>query len=215
MCNLVTRQQIAQTLNVHVTQVNDAFRLAEKEHPELSSKHKLVDYTLEQTLLAMSYYRDGKGASSLEIAMIKDDFTMRPEVKAVAIGIEGTEEFMERVKRYPKLHCCATCSFCTKATIKNNKPVLYPYCLLHERYLHLLNRRKGKRVDVYKDYCKQWEYSNKEPLIFYTADSPTNKDIYGNVKNEVMGFDSSHFGVSGSKEVRLVTDVGLDDSLIN
>ena len=65
------------------------------------------------------------------------------------------------------------------------------------------------KANPYKDHCNQWEASNREPLIFYTADSPTNVDIYGNVKNEVMGFDISNFGKPSGKEIKLVTDIGL------
>jgi hypothetical protein len=212
----VTRQQISETLGVHINRIHAAFEAAIKEHPELdlydSKKYNQkgfgIDYTLEEIFLAMSYYHEGKGLSELEKAMITDEFSMRPKEKVKAIGIDGTEEFLERVKRYPKLHCCATCAYCTKSSMRNKKPTMKPYCKLWERFLHRIN------ADPYRDYCKQWEYSGKEPLIFYTADSPSNVDIYGNVKNEVMGFDVSNFGKSDSKEVRLVTEIGLDEDYL-
>ncbi len=208
----MTRLQISQTLGVHINRIHAAFELAIKEHPELDlfdpSKNNRqgigIDYSLEDVLLAMSYYREGKGISELEKIMIEEDFSMRPVERAKAVGIEGTEEFLERVKRYPKLHCCSTCAYCIKSTMRNKKPTLKPYCKLWERFLHRI------KANPYKDYCRQWEYSGKEPLIFYTADSPTNLDIYGNTKVEVMGFDKSNFGKSDSNEVRLVTDIGLD-----
>lgn len=208
----MTRQQIAESLDLHINYINSAFEAAIKEHPELdiydcvknNKKGMGADYTLEQVLLAMSYLRDGRGISEIEKIMLSEDFSMRPPEKVKAIGIKGTEEFLRKVKNYPKKKCCSTCSFCTKSTMRNRKPVLKPYCLLWERFLHRLN------ADPYNDYCRQWEYSDKEPLIFYTHDSPTNVDIYGNVKNEVMGFDVSEFGKRISSEVRLVTDVGMD-----
>ena len=213
----MTRQQIATTLGVHINYIHTAFEVAIKEHPELdlydhakyNQKGFGIDYTLEEVLLGMSYYRDGKGLSELEKAMIIDDFTMRPVEKAKAIGIKGTEEFLERVKRYPKLHCCATCSFCTKSAMRNRKPVMKPYCKLWERFLHRIN------ADPYKDYCKQWEYSGKKPLIFYTADSPTNLDIYGNTRNEVMGFDVSNFKSNSDVPGQLVTDIGLNEEVLD
>lgn len=212
----MTRQQVSETLGVHINRVHKAFEDAIKEHPELdlykpkknNQKDGGVDYTLEQVLLAMSFYRDGKGASELERAMITDDFSMRPVEKIKAIGIEGTEEFLERVKRYPKLHCCSTCAYCTKSAMRNRKPVMKPYCKLWERFLHRLN------ANPYKDHCKQWEYSGKEPLIFYTANSPTNVDIYGNTRNEVMGFDTSNFSSDADGTGKLVTDVGFDDDFL-
>lgn len=207
----MTRQQIAESLGLHINYINFAFEAAIKEHPELdiyncaknNRKGMGADYTLEQVLLAMSYLRDGRGISELEKIMLSEDFSMRPAEKVKAIGIKGTEEFLRKVKNYPKKKCCSTCSFCTKSTMRNRKPVLKPYCLLWERFLHRLN------ADPYNDYCRQWEYSGKEPLIFYTHDSPTNVDIYGNVKNEVMGFDVSQFGKGSDGEVKLVTDVGM------
>ena len=213
----MTRQQIAETLGVHINRIHEAFESAIKEHPELdlynvkcnNQKGFGVDYTLEEVLLAMSYYRDGNGISSLEKAMITDDFSMRPVKKAKAIGIEGTEEFLERVKRYPKLHCCSTCAYCTKSSMRNRKPVMKPYCKLWERFLHRIN------ANPYRDYCKQWEYSGKEPLIFYTADSPSNLDIHGNVINEVMGFDNSNFKSESDVAGQLVTDTGIDDDVLD
>ena len=207
----MTRQQISETLSLHINYINSAFESAIKEHPELNihdcslhnQKGKGADYTLEQVLLALSYLRDGKGISELEKIMIKEDFSMRPPEKAKAIGIKGTEDFLKKVANFPKKKCCSTCSFCTKSTMRNRKPVLKPFCKFWERFLHRLN------ADPYNDYCRQWEYSGKEPLIFYTAESPANLDIYGNVKNEVMGFDISEFGKKSDGEVRLVTDEGL------
>lgn len=209
----MTRQQVAESLDLHINYINSAFEAAIKKHPELNiydcaknnRKGMGADYTLEQVLLAMSYLRDGRGISEIEKIMLSEDFSMRPPEKVKAIGIKGTEEFLRKVKNYPKKKCCSTCSFCTKSTMRNRKPVLKPYCLLWERFLHRLN------ADPYNDYCRQWEYSGKEPLIFYTHNSPTNVDIYGNVKNEVMGFDVSQFGKGSDGEVKLVTDVGLGE----
>lgn len=207
----MTRQQISETLDLHINYINSAFAAAIKEHPELNihdcslhnQKGKGADYTLEQVLLALSYLRDGKGISEIEKIMIEEDFSMRPPEKAKAIGIKGTDDFLKKVENFPKKKCCSTCSFCTKSTMRNRKPVLKPFCKFWERFLHRLN------ADPYNDYCRQWEYSGKEPLIFYTAESPANLDIYGNVKNEVMGFDISEFGKKSDGEVRLVTDEGL------
>ena len=208
----MTRQQIAEALDLHINYINLAFELATKEHPELNlydpsvnnRKGSSIDYTLEQVLLAMSYLRDGKGLSEYEKILVEEDFTMRPPEKVKAIGIKGTEEFLEKIARYPKKRCCSTCAYCTKASMRNRKPVMKPFCNLWERFLHRLN------ADPYNDYCTSWEYSNKEPLIFYTHDSPTNVDIHGNVKNEVMGFDVSNFGKESAGEVKLVTDIGMD-----
>lgn len=207
----MTRQQIADSLGVCVAYINYAFEAAIKEHPELNiytpSKHNQkghgVDYTLEQVLLGLSYFREGHGISELEKQNIIDDFTMREPEKPKAIGIKGTEEFLKRIARYPRRQCCSTCSYCTKSTMRNKKPVLKPFCLLWDRFLHRLN------ANPYTDYCKQWEYSKREPLIFYTADSPTNLDIYGNVKNNIMGFSLDNFGKESGGEVRLVTDKGI------
>ena len=197
---------------MHINYINSAFEAAIKVHPELdlynpanNKKGFGFDYTLEQVLLAMSYLREGKGLSQIETITITEDFTMRPPEKVKAKGIEGTEEFLKKVANYPKKKCCSTCSFCTKSTMRNRKPVLKPFCKLYNRFLHRIN------ANPYKDYCSSWEYSNKEPLIFYTAYSPSNIDIHGNIKNEVMGFDVSNFGKSDSKEVKLVTDIGFSD----
>lgn len=211
----MTRQQIAEVLGVHVNRIHAAFENAIKEHNELdlydskknNQKGYGTDYTLEEVLLAMSYYRDGTGLSELEKAMITDDFSMRPKEKIKAIGIEGTEEFLEKIKRYPKLHCCSTCAYCIKSSMRNRKPTMKPYCKLWERFLHRIN------ANPYRDYCKQWEYSGKEPLIFYTADSPSNVDIYGNIKNEVMGVDSSNFKSKGDSG-KLVTDIGINSDTL-
>lgn len=209
----MTRQQIAESLDLHINYINSSFEAAIKEHPELdlydpsiyNKEGKRVDYTLEQVMLAMSYIRDGKGLTELEKAIITDDFTMKPpEKKVKARGIEGTEEFLEKIKNNPKKKCCSTCAYCSKSTMRNRKPVMKPYCNLWQRFLHRI------KANPYKDWCRSWEYSEEEPLIFYTHDSPTNVDIHGNIRNEVMGFDVSNFSKESDSEIRLVTDVGLD-----
>ena len=207
----MTRQQIARSLDLHINYIHSAFEAAIKEHPELSlydpsennQKGFGVDYTLEQVLLAMSYLRDGRGISEVEKIILTEDFTMRPPEEVKAIGIKGTEEFLRKVRNFPKKKCCSTCAFCTKSTMRNRKPVMKPYCNLWKRFLHRLN------ADPYNDWCRQWEFSGKEPLVFYAAESPVNLDIYGNVRNKVMGFDVSAFGKKPGKEIRLVTDVGF------
>ncbi len=209
----MTRQQVAESLDLHINYINSAFEAAIKEHPELNTydcaknnrKGMGADYSLEQVLLAMSYLREGRGISEIEKIILSEDFSMRPPEKVKAIGIKGTEEFLRKIKNFPKKKCCSTCAYCTKSTMRNRKPVMKPYCNLWERFLHRLN------ADPYNDHCKQWEYSNKAPLIFYTHDSPINVDIHGNVKNEVLGFDVNEFGRGTSSEVRLVTDVGLGE----
>lgn len=212
----MTRQQIAESLDFHINYVNSAFEAAIKEHPELdlvipsenNKKGHGYDYTLEQVLLAMTYLRNKKGISELEKTILEEDFTMRKPEKVKALGIEGTDEFLKKVANYPKKKCCSTCIYCVKATMRNCKPVMKPYCNLWERFLHRLKNNKNKTTDPYNDYCTSWEYSHKEPLIFYTHKSPTNVDIYGNTKNEVLGFDISVFGKK-TESVQLVTDVGL------
>ena len=201
----MTRNELAESTGIHIEQINSAFQEAYNERPELK-KEKDADYTLEEIYFAMQYLRNGKGMTELEKAFLEEDFTMREPEPAKAIGIDGTEEFIEKLKHNHKKKCCATCAYCTKSTVRNNKPILFPYCLYYERYIHLMNRRQKHRVDVYNDYCYAWEYSEREPLIFYKAESPSNMDIYGNVKNEVMGFDVSSFG---KKSEGLVTDIGM------
>ena len=212
----MTRQQIAESLELHINYINYAFEAAIKEHPELdihdpslhNQKGKGADYTLEQVLLAVSYLREGKGITEIERITLEEDFSMRPPEKVKAKGIEGTEEFLEAVARNPKKKCCATCSFCIKSTMRNRKPVQKPYCQLWKRFLHRL------KADPYNDHCRQWEYSGKEPLIFYTHDSPVNVDIYGNTNNKVMGYDISNFGKKSSNKIKLVTDVGLSSVVL-
>ena len=208
----MTRKQIAESLGFDILYINITFEKAMKEHPELiiedeTMNRKLgigIDYTLEQVLLGMSYIRNGKGLTELEKIQLEEDFTMRTnEVKA--IGIPGTEEFLEHLKNRKKLKCCATCSYCIKSTIRSKTFTLKPFCNLWERFLHVM------KADPYKDHCRQWEYSGKEPLIFYTRESPSNLDIYGNVKNEVMGFDVSNFKKESNSKTRLVTDIGVGE----
>lgn len=208
----MTRAQIAESLDLHINYVSSAFEAAIKEHPELdlydpsnNKKGMGVDYTLEQVYLALSYLRDGKGISEIEKNLLTEDFKMREPEKLKAKGIRGSEEFIEKIKKYPKLRCCSTCAYCTKSTMRNRKPVPKPFCNLYERFLHRI------KADPYKDHCNHWVYSGKEPLIFYEHNSPTNVDIYGNVKNEILGYDLKCFGKENTDEAKLVIDIGFTD----
>ncbi len=210
----MTRQQIAEVMDCHINYIHSTFEAAIKENPELdiydpsnNQKGKGCDYTLEQVLLAMSYYREGHGISEIEKAILTDEFTMRPPEKVKAIGIKGTDEFLKKIKNYPKKKCCSTCVYCTKSTMRNRKPIPKPFCKLWDRFLNRI------KVDPYNDWCNQWEYSNQEPLIFYEHNSPVNLDIYGNIKNEVMGFDVSEFSKKSDGKIKLVTDIGFSEPL--
>lgn len=156
----------------------------------------------------MSYARNGDGITEYEKAVIKDCFTIRPPSKLKGIGIDGTEEFLWQVKNFPKKKCCSTCSRCARSAIRNSRPVMRAYCLYWKRFLYMM------KANPYKDYCAQWEFSDRKPLVFYKKDSPVNVDIDGNTVNEVMGYPLERFGRKKSKDVRLVTDIGLDISSV-
>lgn len=213
----MTREQIAECLNRSGQWVFEAFQAAQKKHPELKEttertadpQHgESADYTLDEVLLALSYARDGKGISEIEREFIKDSFTMRPPKKLKALGIDGTEEFLYKIRDFPKKKCCSTCAFCTKMSMRNRKPVLRPYCNLYQRFLHRMN------ANPYKDWCAQWKYSGKEPLVFYRAGSPGNIDLDGNEDRKIMGIDASEFNKNDKAEkterTALVTDIGID-----
>lgn len=205
----MTRKQIAESLGIHIQIVHDAFERCCKVHPEIKekagaySRNKAAEYTIDEILLAMSFARDGKGISRIEQFLLREDFKkIKPETPA--LGIDGTEEFLRKVRNFPKKKCCSTCAYCVKAFARNRKPVAKPYCKIWSRFLNRIN------VNPYKDWCKQWEYSGTEPLVFFKAEEPANLDMNGNVKNEVMGFDISNFHSHSDGEIRLVNEIGID-----
>lgn len=205
----MTRKQIAEILGLHIQVVHSAFELCGKEYSEIKEKsatyngHKPVEFDLEEVLLAMSYARDGKGISELEKCILQDSYSEPKKNETKKFGIEGTVEFLKKIKNYPKKKCCSTCSFCVKACMRNRKPVAKPYCNLWNRFLNKIN------ANPYKDWCNLWEYSNKEPLIFFEAGQPSNLDITGNIKNEVMGFDVSNFHSNSREKGTLVNEIGI------
>lgn len=207
----MTRKQIAEVLGIHIQIVHDAFEQCGKSHPEIKEKsasyngHKAVDFSIEEILLAMSYARCGKGISNLQECILKDEFQRyRPKETTKDFGIKGTQDFLEKVKNFPKKKCCSTCTYCVKAYMRNRKPVAKPFCNLWNRFLNKIN------VNPYKDWCVQWEYSDQEPLVFFTSEEPCNLDSNGNIKNEVMGFDISNFHSKSDGEIRLVNEIGID-----
>lgn len=206
----MTRKQVAELLGIHIQIVHEAFESCGKSHSEIKEKsalyngHKSVDFTIEEVLLAMSYARQGKGISELEKCILKDEFsTYESEKCQKSFGIDGTQDFLRIIKAFPKKKCCSTCSFCVKAYMRNKKPIAKPYCNLWDRFLNKIN------ANPYKDWCVQWEYSNREPLIFFSSEEPCNLDFNGNVKNEVMGFDISNFHSKSDGEAKLVNEIGV------
>lgn len=209
----MTKQQIAEALNMGLNTVNIIFETAFIDHPDLriynrqinNRKGYAIDYTYEQVLTAMAYAHSGKGLTPLEKILLEEEFSMRKPEEAKAIGIDGTDEFLDEIEIKPKKKCCSTCVYCTKSTIRNRRTTLRPYCNLYQKLL------KTFGANPYNDYCRQWKYSEKPPLIFYKDDSSSNVDIYGNVKNTVMGIDVKNFKSKSDKKGRLVTDAGIDD----
>ncbi len=206
----MTRKQVAELLGIHIQIVHEAFESCGKSHPEIKEKsalyngHKAVDFTIEEIILAMSYARQGKGISELEKCILKDEFPNYKSKKCQKkFGINGTQDFLRKIKVFPKKKCCSTCAFCVKACMRNKKPIAKPYCNLWNRFLNKIY------ANPYKDWCEQWEYADREPLIFFSSEEPNNLDFDGNAKNEVMGFDISNFHSKSNGEIKLVNEIGV------
>ena len=207
----MTKPEIERLLNLSVSTVNQLFIDAGRENGAI--KYKLdhtsgsfiADFTLDEVIYAMSLRK--RSDNEVERFIIKEGFIDHgnkpvPKGKVPSLEpIDGTEEFLKAVSRYPKKRCCATCSFVTSKTKKNSKPVYKPYCKLYGRFLFRM------KANPYKSWCDSWEYSGKKAMVWYKSGRPDD--------GKLLGYDRSVFKSVDRSDGRLVNEVGISGSLLS
>lgn len=162
------------------------------------NKNMEVDYTLEETLLALSHFKEanpfyGKYAPTpAMIQLLKENFIHRDKpYKLKEKKIKLTNDQHNFITKYIRYHFFSACVCCTFIEARNMNRIgnPSPYCTFYNCFL---NKVKPKR-NIYADYCETF-YRRKKPLIFTSEGVKTLDDILKKkVNNDMLGIPQSVF----------------------
>lgn len=193
----MTIKEIAKVLGYSYRAINYAFSDAEagntkeaeslRGRKEKSTKIKVADYTLEESLYALTYmptFTNMQKVLLIENFIHRDKPFVDTRVKRVTLN-KSARQFIGLYKLSngaPKV--CSTCAYLKARKIRKIGSHYSPYCNLYNVFL---NKAKPYR-DIYRDRCECYEKSEKEPLIF-NKQGIVDLDIDENVKPTILGYD--------------------------
>lgn len=191
----MTKKELSKLFGYSEEFFHKFFREAAKVSPSIKAKNnkstvsKVVDYTLEECLLALSFL---PRANEAQVQYLKENF------------IERDGLYEDRTKRKVKLSSdaqhflflyknanyhvavCNTCTFLTGRKPNKAGTKFSPYCNLYGRFL---NKTK---LNVYRDRCESYEYT-EAPARLWGSDLPQNIDIDCKREKKTLGIDDSKF----------------------
>lgn len=198
----MTSRELAKLLTYSESYTRYTFRLAAgdgcaearsiKAKNNRSTKTKVVDYTLEETLYAM---RNQGTYTPAELIYTEENFIhrdtpyydKRSERKSSLCRDARNFVFLCRHAARFRAVCC-TCAFLSPRRMNRPGSKDCPYCTLFGVFL---NKALPKR-NIYTDRCDSYRYSRAEPLVF-TRDGCANIDADGNIVERTLGIDRSEF----------------------
>ncbi len=188
----MTRTEIARLVYASVKEIDKAFRLASTRSESIKykcgksySRTIVSDYTLEETLLALKHLP--KYTPMLE-QYVRDNFIVRSN------GIHNTKpiyakypDYIESfVYRYKQNHCfircCANCMYLNARSVKRVGRGLEPYCSFYSAFIN-----RTSEINVYKDRCKSWKFTNRTPFIFLPGHQPQNMNVFHRQPYRILG----------------------------
>lgn len=164
-----------------------------------STKTKVVDYTLEETLYAM---RKQGTYTPAELVYVEENFIhrdtpyydKRAEHKNSLCRDARNFIFLCRHATRFRAVCC-TCAFIAARRMNHPGSKDSPYCTLFGVFL---NKALPKR-NIYMDRCNSYRHSKAAPLVF-TRDGCANIDADGNIVRKTLGIDRKEFTTGRTKD---------------
>lgn len=180
---MVTKKEIAILFRYTEYYINQFFEAAAKEQTPLSesirrkskgaSKMKAANYTLEESLYAMTFCRVWNPAMA---EYLKENFIDREGDYLDRTGIityvnqDAVEFCKEYIEYYHKIKCCNTCTYCVSQQPNMAGTRDRPFCDFYGKFITKMG------MNVYKDHCKTYAL-RKTPPRLWEINLP--KDIEG------------------------------------
>ena len=178
----VTKKEIAYILGYNEVPVHEFFIAAGKsgtpmgnqikEKSKHYSKMKAVNFTLEETLYAMSFNPVWNPAMK---QFLIENFVDRPtdvydRTNAVKYVNQSAINFLSAYERKIDTPCCNTCRYCSAQQPNKAGTRLHPYCNFYDKFV----AKMGK--NVYRHSCRTYDRYYGFPQ-FWEPNLPT--DYYG------------------------------------
>ncbi|MCQ2086516.1 MAG: hypothetical protein MJZ37_00370 [Bacilli bacterium] len=209
-----------------VTAVNEAFVKAESKCQSIKdkkghyNKKTSIDYTLEETLIAMDCLRSKMTFTPMMKRYLIENFIHRDTPYALK---EKPLHIPREVRHFiywwgiseGRLQVCVSCGYFAVRTPNKQNAKPQPYCTFYERYFnHLTNK-----INIYKQKCPTYIKSNTTPYVFLETgpvlvdqvDRDNKKLLPAPVKT--LGFDQSAFKSKRKKNepIIILRDAFEDD----
>lgn len=184
-----------------VVDINKAFVAAEPYCDSIRikkghyNKKISVDYTLEETLIALEHISDKVALTPIMIRLLKENFIHREQpfcekTKELKWPYQAKQFlYLKRVKKID-VKCCSTCTFLEPRCPNREFQRPQPYCKVHE---HFINKSKP-RIDIYLECCGFYKKEYVRHPVIFTEIGPV--DIYYiNYKNQIRPNSSKMLGI--------------------
>lgn len=187
----MTKKELLKYLNTKRNILSLAVKKAAKECKSISDKagydtsFRSADYTIDECLLILS--KLDKPFNKMQIELFKEHFIDNGNKPVItlqnnSIYIKGMEEFLEKKKNATFIRCCETCSYLTGKMSLAKGSRIFPFCSFYEKYLGYQNK-----IDIFKDWCKTYEYNKGALRIWYNSKAPSNLTSSGSIDDTVNG----------------------------
>lgn len=171
----MTKNEIAEFFGYcHMTHVAKAFRKAEEECPSIKqkknhyNKNNEIDYTLEETLIAMKYYEKSYNPCMERMLIehfIHRDTPVKTKHKKVKVDSEASRWLFACRVLHTFQPICASCAFFSlKQPLKQGVGV-QPYCNLFDCFIKKVN----PKTNIYKDRCPSYEIGSTTNVYIKTS----------------------------------------------
>lgn len=162
------------------------------------NKNMEVDYTLEETLLALSHYKEANprfakfAPTPAMIQLLKENFIHRDKpYKLKEKKIKLTQDQQVFIYLYNTRHYYSVCVCCAFLDARNMNRIgnPSPYCTLYECFLNKIQPRRN----IYQDCCSSFRRS-QTPLTFTSEGVKTIDELNGKkINSDMLGIPQSSF----------------------
>lgn len=189
-----------------VVDLNKAFVAAEPYCESLRikkghyNKNMTVDYTLEETLIALEHITPRIKITPIRIRLLKEAFIHRdlPYVKKqkkITIPYQAKNYlYLKRIMGRPVV-CCCNCQYMIPKTPNRPDQKRQPYCNFHQ---YLLNKKLPK-INIYMETCPFYVATENRIATIFTSAGPVSEENISNFydvkldNSTMMGIPNSDF----------------------
>ena len=173
-----------------------------KEKMGTSTKVRTVDYKIDEVMYFLKYM---PSFSIVTKQWLTENFIHRDEMyydsreKKELLHGDAKQFLFYYTHSTGKVKVCSTCTYLTARKMNKAGCHFSPYCTLYEVFL----RKTLRKINIYKERCPSFEYTESKPLIFY-ENGVSNIDAFGVIENKTLGIDNNKFKTGKTKKGEVI-----------